>query len=267
MIASIILMVFIGLLIKHLFFWSPVSGSRIYKHPHPLFIAHRGLHKTEPENTTASIKKAIKLGFTAIELDVFSSLDKKIICSHNIDLERETEGIGFVDEKKYDELKDITHRTKNNKNKNECMPLISNVLEDFGKGVLLIIDVKTKSLWDISSAINIVKLIKKFKRKKTVIVSSFNPFLILLIKWIDSKILTGFIIKDQSYLRLTNIIHPDFFHPRGDTINDEVLSYAEKKRIPINAWTINNALSWSWLYKKGVKGIITDEIPQFSQKL
>ena len=56
------------------------------------------------------------------------------------------------------------------------MPLISNVLEDFGKGVLLIIDVKTKNLWDISSAINIVKLIKKFKRKKTVIISSFNPF-------------------------------------------------------------------------------------------
>ena len=55
-------------------------------------------------------------------------------------------------------------------------------------------------------------------------------------------------------------------YPNWD-INDEVLSYAEKKRIPINAWTINNALSWSWLYKKGVKGIITDEIPQFSQKL
>ena len=58
MITSIILMVFIGLLIKHLFFWSPVSGSHIYKHPHPLFIAHRGLHKTEPENTMPSIKKA-----------------------------------------------------------------------------------------------------------------------------------------------------------------------------------------------------------------
>ena len=125
MIASIILMVFIGLSIKHLFFWSPVSGSHIYKHSHPLFIAHRGLHKTEPENTIPAIKKAIKLGFTAIELDVFSSLDKKIICSHNIDLERETERSGFVDGKKYDELKNTTYRAKSNKNKNECIPLIS----------------------------------------------------------------------------------------------------------------------------------------------
>ena len=77
----------------------------------------------------------------------------------------------------------------------------------------------------------------------------------------DPKILTGFIIENQSYLRLTNIIHPDFLHPRGDIINDSVVSYAEKKHIPINAWTINNAAAWKWLRKKGVSGVITDEPP------
>ena len=123
------------------------------------------------------------------------------------------------------------------------------------------IDVKTKNVWDIYPAIKIVKLIKKFKRKNSVIVSSFNPLMVFFIKWMDPKILTGFIIQNQSYLILTNIIHPDFLHPRGDIINDRVVSYAKKKNIPINTWTINNAAAWRWLQKKGVSGVITDENP------
>jgi glycerophosphoryl diester phosphodiesterase len=77
----------------------------------------------------------------------------------------------------------------------------------------------------------------------------------------DPKILTGLIIQNQSYLRLTNVIHPDFLHLRGDIINDNVVSYAKKKNIPINSWTINNAVAWRWLQKKGVSGVITDENP------
>ena len=258
------LMIFILLscvLIKHLFFWVPISGKHLYKKNTPLFIAHRGLHKNGPENTTPAVKKAIKLGFTAVELDTRISLDKKIVCSHNIDLERETKGKGFVDEKKHNELKNITHRTKNNKNTNNGLPLISEVFEEIGKEVLLIIDVKTKSVWDIFPAINIVKLINKSKRKNSVIVSSFNPLIVFFIKLMDPKTLTGFIIENQSYLRLTNIIHPDFLHLRGDIINDRIVSYAEKKHIPINAWTINNKAAWKWLCKKGVNGVITDESP------
>ena len=261
MIILIILIVFVGLLIKHLFFWKPAPIRHFYKRKSPLFIAHRGLHKNDPENTTPAIKTAIKAGFTAVELDTFISLDKKIVCSHNIDLERETKGSGFVDEKKYNELKKITHKTKDNKNTNKGLPLIGKVFEDAGKDVLLIIDVKTKNIWDIYPAIKIVKLIKKFKRKNSVIVSSFNPLIIFFIKWMDPKILTAFIIINLSYLRLTNIIHPDFLHPRGDIVNDSVVSYAEKKNIPINTWTINNAAAWKWLHKKGVSGVITDEHP------
>ena len=138
MIILIILIVFVGLLIKHLFFWKPASISHFYKSKSPLFIAHRGLHKNEPENTTPAVKKAIKAGFLAVELDTFTSLDKKIICSHNIDLERETEGRGFIDEKKYSELKKITYRPKSNKNINKNLPLLSEVFDYFGKEVLFL---------------------------------------------------------------------------------------------------------------------------------
>ena len=256
------LMVFIllgCLLVKHLFFWAPLSGKHFYKKNTPLFIAHRGLHKNESENTTLAIKKAIKLGFTAIELDTLMSLDKKIVCSHNLDLERETKGRGFVDDKKYNELKTVLHRTNKNKKPNKGLPLIDKIFKETKQEVLFIIDIKTKRAWDLYPAIKLVKLIKKYKKKEKVIISSFNPLIVFFVKRMDSKILTGLIIKNQSVLKLTNIVHPDFLHLRGDIVNDSVVSYAKKKHLPINTWTINNAAAWKWLQKKGVSGIITDE--------
>ena len=257
---GLIVFILLGcLLVKHLFFWAPLSGKHFYKKNTPLFIAHRGLHKNEPENTTLAIKKAIKLGFTAIELDTLMSLDKKIICSHNLDLERETKGRGFVDDKKYNELKTVLHRTNKNKKPNKGLPLIDKIFKETKQEVLFIIDIKTKRAWDLYPAIKLVKLIKKHKKKEKVIISSFNPLIVFFVKQMDSKILTALIIKNQSVLKLTNIVHPDFLHLRGDIVNDSVVSYAKKKHLPINTWTINNAAAWKWLQKKGVSGIITDE--------
>ena len=255
-----------NLLIKYLFFWSPVSGKHLYKNNSPLFIAHRGMHKSTPENTVSSVKKALESGFSAIELDVFSDINNEIICSHNLDLERETEGNGFVDEKKFSELENIVYRSYSNNKRDKNIPLISTILKKYGNEAWFIIDVKTKSPLQLKPAIKIAKIIKEFKLQGSVIISSFNPLLLLFIKCIDSKLLTGFIFINPKYLKLTNLIHPDFLHPRGDIINKKVIHYSKRKNLPVNGWTVNNNLSWAWLSSAGVSGIITDEILNFSKK-
>ena len=259
----IIFSIITGLLIKHLFFWKPESRSHFYKSKSPLFIAHRGTHKNTPENTISAIKEAINSGFSIIELDVFLSLDKEIVCSHNIDLERETEGQGFLDEKHSKALQDILYRSYNANDKEKCIPLLSDILKNFNKNILFVLDVKTKRINHLNPALEIVKLIKKHDAKMSVVVSSFNPILLLFIKCIDKKILTGFIFQNHRFLNLTNIIHPDFIHPRGDLINKRLIRYSNKKNLPINTWTVNNNLSWNWLSSMGVCGIITDEIQDF----
>jgi|TARA_Y100000031_G_scaffold142762_1_gene172567 glycerophosphoryl diester phosphodiesterase len=264
MIVIIIFSVITGLLIKHLFFWKPNSISHFYKGKSQLFIAHRGIHKEAPENTISAIKEAIKSGFSTVEMDVFSSLDREIVCSHNIDLERETEGQGFLDEKQSLELQDVSYRTYSANEKEKCIPLLSDILQKFNKNILFVLDVKTKRISHLNSALEIVKQIRNNDVKKSVVVSSFNPLLLLLIKCIDKKILTGFIFKNSQFLRLTNLIHPDFLHPRGDLINKRLIRYSNKKHLPINTWTVNNNFSWDWLFSMGVSGIITDESPNFS---
>ena len=46
-------------------------------------------------------------GFQWIEIDVISTKDKEVICSHNFDLEKETVGRGYITESNYDTLKAI----------------------------------------------------------------------------------------------------------------------------------------------------------------
>jgi glycerophosphoryl diester phosphodiesterase len=241
--------------------WKPNPSSHFFPHKFPLFITHRGVHKTVPENTIAAVEKAIESGFTFVELDVIADFNNDIICSHNIDLERETEGHGFVDEKEYSELQHIYCRSTNGNHEQTNIPLLKTILEKFSKKINFVLDVKTRRPLDITPSKKIVELVKEFNLENSIIVSSFNPLFLLVLKWLEPKILTGFIFKNPTHLKLTNIIHPDFLHPRGDIVDEKLINYSNSRNLPINTWTINNTLSWNWLSSMGVCGVITDEIP------
>jgi len=70
-------------------------------------MAHRGLKTNSPENTISSYKEAIDAGFDALELDILQTKDGELICSHNFDLERESNGIGWAQHTNYNKLKNI----------------------------------------------------------------------------------------------------------------------------------------------------------------
>ena len=59
-------------------------------------VSHRGVTTNAPENTIESYVDAIKKGFRWIELDVMCTKDRALVCSHNYDLERETDSFGYI---------------------------------------------------------------------------------------------------------------------------------------------------------------------------
>ena len=267
MILPIALLIIAVLFFIYLFLWKTKPTTHFYHKTSPLYIAHRGLHKTVPENTISAVERALKSGFTSVELDVISDSNNEIVCSHNIDLERETHGSGFVDEKEYSKLKHIVYRSAQTSKKNKNIPLLKTVLKRFKNETSFVLDVKTIRPMDLVLAKKIAALLKQLRLKESVIVSSFNPVFLLILKLINSKILTGFIYKNPKHLKLINIIQPDFLHPRGDLIDKGLIHYAKRKNIQINTWTINNPLSWKWLSSLGVNGIISDESPPQTDKV
>ena len=73
----------------------------------PMMISHRGVTKKFPENTVEAFVDAEKLGFEGIELDVIASKDGVLYCSHNYQLEQETNSSGDINVKTSKELDDI----------------------------------------------------------------------------------------------------------------------------------------------------------------
>ncbi len=61
-------------------------------------IAHRGASVERPECTLSSIKRAIKVDATAVEVDVRTSRDGQLFILHDATLDRTTDGSGVASE-------------------------------------------------------------------------------------------------------------------------------------------------------------------------
>ena len=82
-----ILICFVLLLavISYLRYWSG-RGMQDFYASEPMLFSHRGVTNDYPENTLEAYKESEERGFSGIELDVISSKDGVLYCSHNLSL-------------------------------------------------------------------------------------------------------------------------------------------------------------------------------------
>ncbi len=265
MIFIILFVAFVLLSIRHLFFWKGMDFSPRYSNK-PIFFGHRGERNKAPENTIASYRSAIKNGLNAIELDVMMTKDEKLVCSHNFDLERETNGNGFIDDIDYKDLAKVKTGTRFTISKQEVVPLLLDVVKLLPKNILINIEIKTKSIFDLKVAIKVAKLIQNGKISQRVIVSSFNPLVPRIVKLVSKSIPTGFIYEQAKYFKGVFIAQPDSLHPEAEFITDKLVKFCKRRNMRINAWTVNNVYARDWLNSKNIDGIITDN-PTLAEKI
>ncbi len=103
-------------------------------------IAHRGASGYAPENTMASIYKALEMNADYVEIDVHLSKDGKVMVIHDKDLNRTTTGSGLVADHTLEELKQLDAGSWYSEEfAGEQIPTLSEVIAATnGKSVLLI---------------------------------------------------------------------------------------------------------------------------------
>ena len=256
MISKFIIALVFLLLIKHRFFWK-VPGRLRFKDPKPFYMAHRGFKNSFSENSMGSYLDAQAQGFQWIEIDVISTKDKEIICSHNFDLEMETVGRGYITELDYNALNPIIREHNITKQGQDILPRLLDVFKKVNSDIKINIEVKSSHAWDLKTARALSTILKKLPKNR-IIISSFNPFVILYFKLFHRQLVTGFLFQNIEYLAFVNWIHPSYVHPRADLLNDDLIRYAKTKNLGINVWTVNNKHAINWCRDKQVDGIITD---------
>ena len=245
-------------LLSYRYFWKVDSKER-KQGPGFEMISHRGVTVDAPENTIEAFLDAVDRGFRWIELDVLTTKDRALVCSHNFDLERETDSHGYIHHKKLTEVKNAFTGVSKEYNGGFRIPSLVEVLKIIPINIGLNIEIKYSSLFDLTGARALCRL-KKSLKNRTIIISSFNPIILLYIKLFFGRAHTGFLIESKKYFWVTNWIHPTFLHPRGDIIDSEILTFCKERNMGILAWTINNRCAIKWCFNNSVIGVITDRV-------
>ena len=258
----LVFFLFIGVVLNHLYLWKPRNMTSFYNGNSPLWFAHRGASNAAPENTISAFNKAVKNGASGLEIDVISTLDGVLLCSHNFDLERETDCGGYIDELPYHRIKDANAALHWNSER-EGLPKLKDVLRIVPKHVRLNIEIKSRSFYDISAARDVVELVKGKNFINRTIISSFNPLVIWYVKWINSQVLTGFLYNNLDYFFMINVVHPDCLHTAAELVSEDLVKFAKQRGLALNTWTVNTRPAIDWLIDLKVNGIITDQIEFF----
>ena len=135
--ATLVLLIII---VSYFGYWSARGMGSFYTSK-PMMIAHRGTTKNFPENTIEAYSESIKLGYNGIELDILSSKDGVIYCSHNHQLERETNDSGYIHEMRALELDKIKTGAHSHPDNQKPMPRLENVIKQLPNNILSLIHI------------------------------------------------------------------------------------------------------------------------------
>ena len=257
MIELILYSAFILLLVRHRFFWV-ARHRKLSSKDSPLIMAHRGIKMNSPENTISSYKEAIDAGFDALELDILQTKDGELICSHNFDLERESNGIGWAQHTNYNKLINIQTGVYTHPQNTQTIAMLQDVLNEIPKNIFLNIEIKTHSLFDLSASKTLGKLFKRAGIQHSFMVSSFNPVVVAYFRLFFPNISIGYILKNIKWLWTTHWLHPDYLHPRADLIDNELLEMSQNHSLALNLWTVNTLPALEWCKQNHISGIISD---------
>ena len=252
-----ILLLTLLFIVSYLGFWQGRDTEKYYTSK-PIYISHRGVTKNNPENTIGAFKEAESLGFQGIEVDIIASKDGVLYCSHNHHLNQETNHSGYIDQMLSDELDNINTGFFSHPNNQQKVPRLNSVIENISNDMIINIEIKFSSYFDLSTAFALRRFLKNNKTKHRILVSSFNPLIVFFSRWLIPSTRTGFLFENANMIKWINFCHPDTVHPRIDFLDEDIIKRCKAKNLPINVWTVNSETSIEKCENFGVDGIITD---------
>ena len=220
-------------------------------------VAHRGAWKKNnlPQNSIASLKKAIEIGCIGSEFDVRMTADETLVINHDSDYH------GFQIEKtNYNQL--ISFPLSNG----EKLPTLKEYLEagfENNNYTKLVIEIKPS---DISKeralivAFKVLDVVKKLHGLQKVSFISFDYDILLQIRKLESNAQLQYLEGDKAPANLKeDEINGADFHFSVYHDNPSWVEQCKINHILLNAWTVNEAEEMDWMINNHFDFITTNE--------
>jgi len=223
-------------------------------------IAHRGASAYEPENTLLAFERAIQMGATMLELDIHLSRDGHPIVIHDADVSRTTNCKGQVSDMTLKQIREL------DAGKGERVPTLTEVIDLTRDWAKLYIELKGQR-----TPGPVVDTLSSMVFGDQVIVSSFYPWLIQKIKFLNPKIHTSMLIRSEDqeadFVEWALAEAADYVHPAWEShsaephklLTKEWLLNVRSAGLGIISWHEDRPLELRELVKLGLDGICTNK--------
>ncbi len=218
----------------------------------PDIVAHRGFHKTAPENSVAAVKAAKDLGVFAAEIDVWRTTDGRLVIHHDAKVNNLT-----IQDCTYDQLKDV--KLSNG----EGLPTLESILDCIGKDskTKLIIEIKTHNSQEkqVAVATDVLTMVKTKGMDSVVEYIAFDFETCQGIAAADKSAVVGYLNGDKSPAEAAAAgIKCLDYQMSVFNSNPTWIGEAQNKGIVVNVWTVNSDSEIVSAVAKGVDRITTD---------
>lgn len=228
-----------------------------------LIFAHRGYSALYPENTMKAFVEAEKAGADGLELDVQMTKDGELVVIHDEKVDRTTDGMGFIKNLTYNELRKLNAGYKFKKwfQKNP-IPSLKEVLQWLTTNKLICnIELKNGLIPYEGMEAKVIDLVRRYGLSNRIIISSFNHYSIVYSYRIAPEIEIAPLCYECIYMPwvYAQSLHAKSIHPKYFPALEEVIIETMANGVAVRPYTINKESHMRRLFSIGCSAIITDD--------
>ena len=235
-------------------------------------IAHRGANKYAPQNTLPAFKKAVELHTDGFETDVHVTKDGVLVLCHNYTIDETSNGKGKISDMTFEEIRSYDFGSYcSDRFAGTKIPTLEELLTLAKESDIEILNLELKSPKEGETDIvrKTLDMVRDFGLSERLILSSFDPTLLIEAKQIDHDCETALIYspdKKTVYkhrlmtrpFEFAASIGCSYVHPITFFVNPGYVQRAHDKGLKVNVWTADYVSQIEKMIARGVDGIITD---------
>ncbi len=237
-------------------------------------ISHRGANLVAPQNTIEAFKKSMEIGCDGFETDIHLTKDGIPVVCHNFTIDETSDGVGAIKDMTLEELRSYDFgKYRGPEFEGTKIPTLDEFLslsEEMGdKMKVLDIELKSEHFGEAGTELaqKTIDAVKEHGLFDKLLISSFDPAILVVCKKIDKNCKTGLLYAPDKSIGIKIAVRPisfareigaDALHPFHICVTKRYVEKAHNAGIQVNPWTINKESTAKRLIAAGVDGIITD---------
>jgi glycerophosphoryl diester phosphodiesterase len=229
-----------------------------------VIFAHRGVSGDYPENTMAAFEAVLKSGAAGIELDVQLTKDGELAVIHDEQIDRTTDGIGYIKDFSYDQLRRFDAGSWfSSFFEGASIPTLKDVFDWAvieGNDLTINIELKNDKLPYEGMEEKVLELIERYNLEDRIIISSFNPESLKKVRSLNKTIDIGYLIigVPEDAVERAKDMGANAIHCQPQFALSSFGQQAIEEGFPLRVYTVNDPNDQTALLEAGVEVIMSD---------